>query len=200
MSNVVEFTQRFRREALDLYTFLSGDGRVKGVECLLQKKSGFWNGWISYTLSKAEKCYSELNDGQYFPAENDQTHELKIVGNVDLGSDWNVSTTFIYATGKPYTAPISQYSLVLLDSSLYSYTHISGKNAYRLSDYHRLDVSISKKFRMESSSLNVGVSLFNVYNHANISYYEYDLNSQPIIITKVTGLGFLPSVFVQYEF
>ena len=200
MSNLVEFTQRFRREALDLYTFLSGDGRVKGVECLLQKKSGFWNGWISYTLSKAEKCYSELNDGQYFPAENDQTHELKIVGNVDLGSDWNVSTTFIYATGKPYTAPISQYSLVLLDSSLYSYTHISGKNAYRLSDYHRLDVSISKKFRMESSSLNVGVSLFNVYNHANISYYEYDLNSQPIIITKVTGLGFLPSVFVQYEF
>jgi len=200
MSNLVEFTQRFRREALDLYTFLSGDGRVKGVECLLQKKSGFWNGWISYTLSKAEKCYSELNDGQYFPAENDQTHELKIVGNVDLGSDWNVSTTFIYATGKPYTAPISQYSLVLLDSSVYSYTHISGKNAYRLSDYHRLDVSISKKFRMESSSLNVGVSLFNVYNHANISYYEYDLNSQPIIITKVTGLGFLPSVFVQYEF
>jgi outer membrane receptor for ferrienterochelin and colicin len=200
MSNLVEFTQRFRREALDLYTFLSGDGRVKGVECLLQKKSGFWNGWISYTLSKAEKRYTELNDGQYFPAENDQTHELKIVGNVDLGSDWNVSATFIYATGKPYTAPISQYSLVLLDSSAYSYTHISGKNSYRLPDYHRLDISVSKKFRLESSSLNVGVSLFNVYNHTNISYYEYDLNSQPIIMTKVTGLGFLPSVFVQYEF
>jgi outer membrane receptor for ferrienterochelin and colicin len=200
MSNLVEFTQRFRRQALDLYTFLSGNGRVKGIECLLQKKSGFWNGWISYTLSKAEKRYSELNDGQYFPAENDQTHELKIVGNVDLGSDWNVSATFIYATGKPYTAPISQYSLVLLDSSVYSYTHVSGKDAYRLPDYHRLDVSVSKKFRWESSSFNVGVSLFNVYNYTNISYYEYDLNSQPIIITKVTGLGFLPSVFVQYEF
>jgi ferric enterobactin receptor len=200
MSNLVEFTQRFRREALDLYTFLSGDGRVKGVECLLQKKSGFWNGWISYTLSKAEKRYTELNDGQYFPAENDQTHELKIVGNVDLGSDWNVSATFIYATGKPYTAPISQYSLVLLNSTINNYTHISGKNSYRLPDYHRLDLSVSKKFRLESSSLNVGVSLFNVYNHTNISYYEYDLNSQPIIITKVTGLGFLPSVFIQYEF
>jgi ferric enterobactin receptor len=200
LSNLVEFTQRYRRDPLDLYTFLSGDGRVKGVECLLQKKSGFWTGWISYTLSKAEKRYAELNDGQYFPAENDQTHELKIVGNVDLGNDWNVSATFIYATGKPYTAPISQYSLVLLDSTVYNYTHISGKNSYRLPDYHRLDISVSKKFRLESSSLNVGVSLFNVYNHTNISYYEYDLNSQPIIVTKVTGLGFLPSVFVQYEF
>jgi outer membrane receptor for ferrienterochelin and colicin len=200
MSNLVEFTQRFRREALDLYRFLSGDGRVKGVEFLLQKKSGFWNGWISYTLSKAEKRYAELNDGQYFPAENDQSNELKIVGNVDLGSNWNVSATFIYATGKPYTAPISQYSLVLLDSSVYSYTHISGKNAYRLSDYQRLDVSVSKKFKLESSSLNVGLSIFNVYNHKNISYYEYDLNSQPIIVTKIMRLGFLPSVFVQYEF
>lgn len=200
LSNLIEFTQRYRRDPLDLYTFLSGDGRVKGVECLLQKKSGFLNGWISYTLSKAEDRYPELNDGQYFPADNDQTHELKIVGNVDLGSNWNISATFIYATGKPYTAPISQYSLVLLDSSVYIYTHISGKNSYRLPDYHRLDVSVSKKFRMESSSLNVGVSLFNVYNHTNISYYEYDLNSQPIIVTKVTGLGFLPSVFVQYEF
>ncbi len=200
MSNLVEFTQRFRREALDLYTFLSGDGRVKGVEFLLQKKSGFWNGWISYTLNKAEKRYAEFNDGQYFPAENDQTHELKIVGNIDLGSDWNAAATFIYATGKPYTAPISQYSLVLLDSSVYSYTHVSGKNTNRLPDYHRLDLSVSKKFRLESTALNVGLSLFNVYNRANISYYEYDLNSQPIIVTKVTGLGFLPSVYVQYEF
>jgi len=200
LSNLVEFTQRYRRDPLDLYTFLSGDGRVKGVECLLQKKSGFLNGWISYTLSKSEGRYPELNDGQYFPADNDQTHELKIVGNVDLGSDWNVSATFIYATGKPYTAPISQYSLVLLDSSVYSYTHVSGQNAYRFPDYHRLDISVSKKFRFDESSLNVGISLFNVYNHVNISYYQYNLNTQPIIITAVTGLGFLPSVFVQYKF
>ncbi len=200
LSNLVEFTQRYRRDPLDLYTFLSGDGRVKGVECLLQKKSGFLTGWISYTLSKAEDRYPELNDGQYFPADNDQTHELKIVGNVDLGSDWNVSATLIYATGKPYTAPISQYSLVLLDSTAYSYTHVSGQNAYRLPDYQRLDLSVSKKFRLEESSLNVGISLFNVYNHVNISYYQYNLNTQPIIVTAVTGLGFLPSVFVQYEF
>jgi ferric enterobactin receptor len=200
LNNLVEFTQRFRRQALDLYTFLIGDGRVRGIDVLLQKKTGTLNGWISYTLGKAESRYPEYNNAQYFPSDDDQTNELKVVANVDIGSGWNASATFIYATGKPYTAPVSQYSLVLLDSATFSYTHVSQKNAYRLPAYQRTDISVSKKFRLESSSLDVGLSLFNLFNHTNISYYQYDLTSQPIIITKVTGLGFLPSVFVQYEF
>ena len=58
----------------------------------------------------------------------------------------------------------------------------------------------SKRFRFRSNSLNVGLSAFNLYNHTNISHYEYNVNTQPIVITAVTGLGFLPSVFVQYDF
>lgn len=199
-SNLVEFTQRYRRRALDLYTFLSGDGAVKGIEFLLQKKFGTLNGWISYTLSKSEKRFPEINYGEYFPSENDQNHELKLVGIMSPGSGWNISSTFIYATGKPYTAPISQYSLMMLDNTVHSYTHVSKKNEYRLPDYHRFDISVSKKFRMKKNTLNVGLSIFNVYNRANISYYEYNLESQPIIITAVTGLGFLPTIFLQYEF
>jgi ferric enterobactin receptor len=200
LSNLVEFTQRFRRQALDLYTFLTGDGRVRGIDILLQKKTGILNGWISYTLGKAASRYPEYNNGQYFPSDDDQTNELKVVANVNIGRGWNASATFIYATGKPYTAPVSQYSLVLLDSSTFSYTHVSQKNAYRLPAYQRTDISVSKKIRLQSSSLDVGLSLFNLFNHTNISYYQYDLSSQPIIITEVTGLGFLPSVFVQYKF
>jgi len=199
-SNLVEFTQRYRRQALDLYTFLSGNGTVQGAEFLLQKKFGMLNGWISYTLSKSEKRFPEINYGEYFPSENDQNHELKLVGILSPGSGWNISSTFIFATGKPYTAPISQYSLTMLDNTTYSYTHVSEKNAYRLPDYHRLDFSVSKKFRVGKNSLNAGLSIFNVYNRANISYYEYNLESQPIIVTAVTGLGFLPTIFLQYEF
>ncbi|MCX6136649.1 MAG: TonB-dependent receptor [Ignavibacteriales bacterium] len=200
LDHLVEFTQRFRRQPLDLYAFLSGEGRVRGVEVLLQKKFGLLSGWISYTVSKSEKKFAEYSDGSYFPSENDQTHELKLVGTVQLGSGWIAAATFIYATGKPYTAPVSQYSITLLDSTTYSYTHVSGKNAYRLAEYQRLDVSASKKFVFDVSALEAGLSLFNVLNHTNISYYEYDLQAQPVIVTQVTGLGFLPSVFVRYEF
>ncbi len=200
LSNIAEFTQRFQRNEFEPYTFLVGDGRIQGIQVLLQKKVGAFNGWISYTLEKAENRFAQLNDDQYFPADNDQTHELKVIGNYSPGADWNIAATFIFATGKPYTAPISQYSLVLLDSTKYSYTHVSSENQFRLPDYQRLDISVSKKFRFESSSLDVGLSIFNVYNHTNISYYEYNVNTQPIVVTAVTGLGFLPSVFVEYKF
>src|SRR5208283_3363436 len=200
LSNISEFTQRFQRNAFEPYTFMVGNGRIKGIQALLQKKVGSFNGWISYTLMKAEDRFAQLNDDQYFPAANDQTHELKIIGSYSPGNDWNISATFVFATGMPYTAPISQYSILLLDSTKYSYTHVSAEDAYRLPDYQRLDFSISKKFRFESSSFSVGLSVFNVYNHTNISYYEYNLNTQPIIVTAVTGLGFLPSIFIQYAF
>jgi ferric enterobactin receptor len=200
LDNIAEFTQRFQRNAFEPYTFLVGDGRIRGIQALLQKKAGSFNGWISYTLMKAEDRFPQLNDDQFFPASNDQTHELKVVGSYSPGDDWNFSATFIYATGKPYTAPISQYSLVLLNGTTYSYTHVSPEDAYRLPDYQRLDISVSKKFRFKSSALDVGLSAFNVYNHTNISYYQYNVNTQPVVVTAVTGLGFLPSVFVQYEF
>ena len=200
LDNIAEFTQRFHRNAFEPYTFLIGDGRIRGIQALFQKKAGAFNGWISYTLMKAEDRFPLLNDYQYFPASNDQTHEVKIIGTYSPGDDWNISATFIYATGKPFTAPISQYSLVVLDGTTYTYTHVSLENAYRVPDYQRLDLSVSKRFRFRSNSLNVGLSAFNLYNHTNISHYEYNVNTQPIVITAVTGLGFLPSVFVQYDF
>jgi ferric enterobactin receptor len=200
LDNIAEFTQRFQRNAFEPYTFLIGDGRIEGIQMLLQKKVGEFTGWIAYTLEKAEDRFPQLNDDQYFPADNDQTHELKVIGSYSPGADWNISATFIFATGKPYTAPISQYTLALLDSTKYSYTHVSSENQFRLPDYQRLDISVSKSFRFESSSLSVGLSIFNLYNHTNISYYQYNVNTDPIVVTAVTGLGFLPSVFAQYKF
>ena len=200
LGNLVEFSQRFRRTADDLYRFFSGNGTAMGVEVLLQKKHGALNGWISYTLGKAEDVFPDFNNGNPFPAEQDQRHELKIVGNLALGAGWTVSSDFIFGSGTPYTAPISQYTVTMLDNSTFQYTHVSDKNASRLPYYQRLDLSISKRFGDERSShWIVGVSAFNLLNHKNISYYQYDLNSDPIHITEVTGLGLTPTVFVQVD-
>jgi ferric enterobactin receptor len=199
-SNLVEFSRRFRRTPDDLYSFYTGTGTARGIDFLLQKKQGMFSGWISYTLGKVENRFAALNNGNLFPAEQDQRHELKLVGNVDLGANWTVSSTFIFGSGTPYTAPISQYSIALLDSSTMQYTHVSDKNAFRLPAYQRLDLSVSKRFGdAETSHWLVGLSCFNLLNHKNISYYEYDLSSNPVTVTSVTGLGITPTVFVQVE-
>ena len=115
----------------------------------------------------------------------------------------------MFASGQPYTSPESQYYLDLLNGESYSYIHVSDKNANRLPDYHRMDVSASRIFypvdnwdkRKENSYHGeYGLSIFNLYNNKNIWYREYDLNVTPILVTDVSMLGFTPTVFLKINF
>jgi outer membrane receptor protein involved in Fe transport len=199
--DLVEFSQRFRRTADDKYNFFAGNGSSRGIEVLLQKKQGWLTGWISYTLSRTESYFPDISANP-FAAVQDQLHELKTVLSADLGADWTLSTVFIYGSGKPYTSPVSQYTLNLLGDASSSYVHIGEKNGYRLPAYHRLDVSISKLMSSSDDPLKIraGLSLFNLYNHKNVSYYRYDFSSTPVLITEVTGLGLTPTLFLNFEF
>jgi ferric enterobactin receptor len=198
--NLVEFSQRLRNNPYDNYSFFSGSGTSKGIDILLQKKKGVITGWISYTLGSAVSTFPEINGGRSFPSDEDQTHELKFVGEIALGAGWSFASTYIFGSGKPYTSPVSQYTITLLDSAKYTYTHISDKNTYRLPQYHRWDMSISYRFGEKNSPWILGITAFNIMNRRNISYYKYDLSTQPMTITAVTGLGFTPTLFVQTTF
>ncbi len=199
--DVVEFSQRLRRNADEQYSFFKGNGSARGLEVLLQKKTGWLTGWISYTLSRTESYFPEINANP-FPAAQDQTHELKAILSADLGDDWKLSSTFIYGSGRPFTAPVSQYTLGLLGDMSESYVHVGEKNGNRLPAFHRLDVSLTKKISEPGEALQMlaGLSVFNVYNRKNVSYYRYDFSTSPVLITEVTSLGITPTLFVQIEF
>ncbi|MFM9908949.1 MAG: TonB-dependent receptor, partial [Chitinophagaceae bacterium] len=53
---------------------LYGTGRAYGLELLVKKKNGKLTGWIGYTISKVEKKFTEIDNGNYFPARQDRTH------------------------------------------------------------------------------------------------------------------------------
>jgi ferric enterobactin receptor len=197
MSGLVEFSQRFRRAAEDLYTFATGTGTSRGVELLLQKKYGVFSGWASYTLSKTDYTFPVIDLGTTFPAAQDERHELKLVTAVTL-SDWSFGANWIYGSGKPYTAPVSQYVVQLLDGSAMTYVHVGAKNSFRLPPYHRLDITASHIFgRGTGTEFTLGLSVFNVYNRKNLSYMTYDLSTQPATITEVASLGITPTIFLQ---
>jgi len=200
LDNLVEYTRRVvRPNVLDMSRtrgFFQGTGSAKGVEFLLQKKTGRLTGWLGYSLAKVEYDFPELNNGNSFPATHDRTHEINLVGKYSIGN-WNLSATWVYATGKPYTAPESQYYIELLDGNSQSYIHVSDKNGYRLPDYHRLDASISRNFYTDSNKFVLGFSIFNLYNNKNIWYRQYDLDTQPVTVTDVKMLGITPTVYLQ---
>ncbi len=201
LDGLVEYTRRVvpRREntvEAQLRGFYHGAGFSRGVDFLAQKKTGKLTGWIGYSRGKVEYDFSELNNGNPFPASHDRSHELNLVSKYSIGN-WDLSATWVYATGKAYTAPESQYYIELLDGSEQSYIHVSDKNAYRLPAYHRLDLSISRSLITNSAKYVFGFSIFNLYNNTNIWYRKYDLDTQPVAVTNVAMLGITPTIYFQ---
>ena len=176
--------------------FQTGTGIAKGVEFLLQRKVGRLTGWAGYTLGEVTYDFEAFGDEPFF-ANQDVTHELKLVGNYKMGN-FSLGATFIYATGKPYTAPTGYYQLELLDGTYTEFFEVSDKNALRYDDYHRLDLSGTYDFNLENGTASLGLSLTNIYNRRNTWYNEYEVIEGELLETNVSLLGFTPSLFFNW--
>lgn len=201
LEGLSEFSLRYRRNNIELdQLFFSGDGTAKGIEFLLQKKQGEFTGWLTYTLAQVEHKFEGLNEGNPFPALHDQTHEFKAVANWEPHPKWRFSSTWVYGSGKPYTAPESQYQIDLLDGRQFSYISVGPKNAERLPAYHRMDIAAHFLFKLGKVDMDAGFSIFNLYNRTNIWYREFDLQELPMVINDVTYLGATPNVSLNFSF
>ena len=205
LNGLTEYTFRttntFRRDqdATTQDYFYKGTGYAKGIEFMVQKKYGLNTGWIAYTLSEVKNTFHDLNYGKPYFALQDQTHEIKAVYCRKI-KNWDLSATFVYATGKPYTAPESRYQITLLDGSTYTYWHVSDKNAIRLPDYHKLDLAVTYNLIGRLTDEAFTLSVFNVYNHTNIWYKKYQISENDITVMDIKYLGFTPNISFAIKF
>jgi hypothetical protein len=202
LSNLTEYSLRYSSGSQGVSyseNFYNGIGYSKGLEFLLQKKTGKFSGWVSYTIGEARSKF-EVYSNDYFAANQDVTHEFKIVGLYKY-KRWDFSTTWIYATGRPYTAPTGAYTITLLDGTTESYFTVSDKNSLRLPDYHRLDIAAN--YHIYNASKKdigyIGLSIFNAYNKANIWYKQYDVSSGQIVETDIRYLGLTPNLTISLK-
>ncbi|MBX3256994.1 MAG: TonB-dependent receptor [Chitinophagaceae bacterium] len=217
VKNITEYSLRFNPGAMNPgmmnpgamttsyeENFLTGYGYARGIELLAQKKTGNFNGWVSYTLGEAKNHFDAYAD-TYFPANQDVTHEFKLV----MLYNWNrfdFSATWIYATGRPYTAPSGAYSITLLDGSTQEFYTVTAKNELRLPDYHRADVSVNYKLLSSSKSGKskreigyIGFSIFNLYNRTNVWYKTYSIDDGSITETNVNYTGMTPNLTLSLK-
>lgn len=189
--------------------YSSGSGLIRGVDFLVQKNAGPYQGWFAYTLSKASNRFDNINNGERIRARQDQRHELKFINSLSL-PNWNISASWIYGSGKPYYVPrvrfIRDNGGVVRDYDLIN----TDKVVNNLPSYQRLDFSIAYKFSNETSSGEIGISLFNVLNRKNIQSRELDLSridasiaierNPQIAFRDLRLLDFTPSVFLNLKF
>jgi outer membrane receptor protein involved in Fe transport len=163
--------------------FHFGDGRAYGAEVLLRRQEGRLNGFLSYTLSRTERRFPNVNlsDGgspQYYPPNYDRTHSLTLALNYELTDAWRLTSTFNYNTGKAYTQPQLRYELV--DDPFQSARSdrnvlVSPFNNARLPAYHRLDLGVARTGRfLGVADYELQLQVINAYARRNIWFYQYE--------------------------
>jgi hypothetical protein len=178
---------------------LFGKGRAYGLELFLKKKQGKLSGWIGYTIAKTEKKIDGINKGMYYPARQDRTHDISIVGIYELARKWVVSATWVYYTGNAVTFPSGKY---MINERVVNY--YTERNGYRMPAYHRLDIGATwniKKSGNYESSLNF--SCYNVYGRENA--YSITFRQDPEDASKTQALQttlfrWVPSITYNIKF
>lgn len=186
----------------------SGTGKIAGIDILLLKTVGKYTGWVGYSYGRSIRTFPTLNNGNPFPSNNDQRHELKIANMLKV-RNWNFALTWIYGSGKPYTQPEGQYYVKLLDGEQKLISIPADKNSSRLPAFHSLDMSVNYNFRLGQGFAKVGLSIFNLYGRENIKYRFYRIANEEGVqasnqavykVYDIKLMGFTPNIFISVDF
>ena len=180
---------------------LYGVGRAYGIEFLVKKKTGKLTGWVGYTLSRTERKINGINNNNYYPARQDKTHDISVVGIYQLTERWSLSATWVYNTGNAVTFPSGKYHVN--GQTVFLYTE---RNAYRMPAYHRLDIAATvenkkNKIRKYQSSWTFGI--YNAYGRENAYFitFQDDPNDPTKTQAVQTSLfKMVPSVTWNFKF
>ena len=178
-----------------------GKAQSYGVELFARKNSGKLTGWISYTLSKATRKFPDINNGRKYNANYDHPNNLNVTLTYKLTQRAELTSSWVYYSGTPITYPTMRFSHGNMNLPIYG-----EKNASRLPDYHRLDLSLTLKNKRKpgrrwESEWNFAV--YNVYNRGNAYsvYFETDEKDQSKIKTyKMVMFPIIPSITYNFKF
>ncbi len=160
--------------------FIIETGVAKGIDLSLKYDRKGLYVWAVYSLT-----YVDRYDGliTYFP-HFDRRHSTNLVVAYQFGDkkNWEISGRFNYGSGFPFTQSQGYYERLPFHEGIFSdYLRENGTigiiyadlNEGRLSDYHRLDLSLryfikfSKNLKLETTA-----SITNVYNRNNVFYMD----------------------------
>ena len=191
---------------------IQGDGRAYGVEFNVKKNTGRLNGWISYTLGRTELQVEGVNRGEWYPNRFDQTHNLKVFANYELGKRTTLSANFSLLSGTPITAPTSRF---IVQGLAVPFNYYDTRNNFRIPASHRLDVSLTwdmkreKKGKERKNEDYLVFTIYNLYGRRNpYSIFFAQGSERPVIGQPIESLSYrfsiigsvVPSVSYNFKF
>lgn len=194
----------YSKEQIDRLTsdYIAETGVAYGMDARFKYEFKHQYIWLVYSLT-----FVTRNDGvrEYMPSF-DRRHNFNAVYTYTWGnkSSWSLNARWNFGSGFPFTPTIGFYENLSYPNGIGSgYTNQNGTLAYKYEDintarlpyYHRLDMSLSKKFTFsEHKILNVIIAATNVYDRANIFYFDRATHE------RVNQLPFMPTIGCNFNF
>jgi hypothetical protein len=155
----------FIRNPLVETAVLQGNQKAYGFEVYLKRTRRKAEGWISYTYSRSfvkvsgEHSWEQINNGKSYPSDYDIPNSLNAVVNYHLTRRVIIASIITWKTGRPVTYPESVYYINGLP-----FLNYSERNAYRIPDYIRMDLSLTVEGNLRTNKLIHSSFIFNLYN------------------------------------
>jgi len=178
-----------------------GEAWSYGLEFMVRLTKGPVTGWVSYTLSKAERQIKEINNGNPYAAPYDKPNDVSVVLNYDISKRVTVGANWVYSTGSPVTFPTGRAIYGNKIVPIYS-----DRNEYRMPDYHRLDISATLRGKPRDDKKFYGewnVSVYNAYARKNAWTINFVQDSEDPNITyaeKTYLFSIIPSISYNFHF
>lgn len=192
--SILDYSLSYNWSGLGMYENLGSNGKAytRGVELMIRKKlAKDFYGIISGTYFRSK--YQGYNN-TWYNREYDNQYIVSIVGGYRPNNEWEFSTRFTLAGGRPYT-PFDIAASTEAQTGILQSNNINGD---RYDAYHSLKIRVDRRFFFETSSLVLYLSINNIYNKKNIAYYYW--NEVKNKIGEELQFGLLPIIGVEYEF
>jgi hypothetical protein len=183
--------------------YIIEQGQAYGGDLLVKYSGKRLYVYAGYSIMKVTRW-----DGfkQYSPLY-DRRHNANLIVTYQFlkKKDLEVSVRWNYGSGLLFTPTVGYYQNELFSGGLTTdimtsnaslpQTILGDLNSKRLPAYHRLDITVKKKFEFKNKTyLDLILSVTNVYNRKNIFYVNRVTNE------KIYQLPVLPSIGLSYNF
>ena len=178
-----------------------GKGESYGLEVLLMKKVGRFNGSVGYTWSYSDRLIPDINFNRTYPFRWDRRHRFAGQGSYIINKVYKVNFAAVFMSGNTATIPTGSYLSADGTTIVFDY---SSKNNYRMPFYRRIDMGFSKKIkpflRREFQSF-WGANVYNIAAWNNPLFVDVQqTGSNPPFAKGISYTLLVPSVFYRVEF
>ena len=182
--------------------FMIEKGEAKGIDILVKYNTKKTSIWTVYSFG----IVNREDEVQTYSPHYDRTHNFNMVFSyvIDKKKLWDFNLRWNYGSGFPFTQTQAYYeNLDLSNINLSDFVSQNGDlgiiysdlNEGRLPDYHRLDVSLTKKINLKNStSMEISLGVTNLYDRGNIFYYDR------INAVRINQLPIMPNIGFNWSF